>query len=130
MAGLSFDSKSSNSAFLSSGIFSADAIADLVFSMCSSVMCAPLASLLRFRLSIRGQFGTDALHVHLALEENVFNKRFVLDVGGIFRKGQVLDVQLILRRLGRGFFAELCRRLGGFRLVRCVLFGPFRIGGL
>src|SRR5205807_3694363 len=38
MAGLSFDSKSSNSAFLSAGIFSADSIADLVFSMCSSVI--------------------------------------------------------------------------------------------
>src|SRR4029450_12561118 len=40
MAGLSFDSKSSNSAFLSAGIFSADSIADLVFSMCSSVIYA------------------------------------------------------------------------------------------
>src|SRR5437867_5314883 len=40
MAGLSFDSKSSNSAFLSAGIFSADSIADLVFSMCSSVIHA------------------------------------------------------------------------------------------
>jgi hypothetical protein len=38
MAGFSFDSKSSNSAFLSAGIFPADSIAALVFSMCSSVM--------------------------------------------------------------------------------------------
>src|SRR5215469_6978618 len=38
MAGLSFDSKSNNSAFLSAGMFSADLIADLVFSMCSSVI--------------------------------------------------------------------------------------------
>src|SRR4029453_2631916 len=46
MAGLSFDSRSSNSAFLSAGIFSADAIADLVFSMCSSVIyeCHGLAA--------------------------------------------------------------------------------------
>src|SRR6266404_9293213 len=40
MAGLSLDSRSSNSAFLSAGIFSADSIAALVFSMCSSVICA------------------------------------------------------------------------------------------
>src|SRR5207247_3102246 len=40
MAGLSFDNRSSNSAFLSAGIFSADSIADLVFSMCSSVIYA------------------------------------------------------------------------------------------
>src|SRR6266403_5941234 len=49
MAGLSFDSKSSNSAFLSAGIFSADSIADLVFSMCSSVIyeCHRLGPCLR-----------------------------------------------------------------------------------
>src|SRR5438067_9145338 len=40
MAGLSFDSRSSNSAFLSAGILSADSIADLVFSMCSSIIYA------------------------------------------------------------------------------------------
>src|ERR1700720_1337383 len=40
MAGLSFDSKSSSSAFLSAGIFSADSIADLVFSICSSIIHA------------------------------------------------------------------------------------------
>src|SRR5947208_12706707 len=50
MAGLSFDSRSSSSAFLSAGIFSADSIADLVFSMCSLVMsewqplCVPALS--------------------------------------------------------------------------------------
>src|SRR5581483_190246 len=45
MAGLSFDSRSSNSAFLSAGIFSADSIAALVFSMCSSVIHALLLTL-------------------------------------------------------------------------------------
>src|SRR6266403_3027372 len=38
MAGLSFDSRPSNSAFLSAGIFPPDSIADLVFSMCLSVI--------------------------------------------------------------------------------------------
>src|SRR4029077_15256830 len=38
MAGLSFDSRSSSSAFLSAGIFPADSTADLVFSMRSSVI--------------------------------------------------------------------------------------------
>ena len=60
----------------------------------------------------------------------MLNNLLVLDVGSIFREGQVLDVKLILRRLGRGFFAELSRRLGGCRLVRCVLFRLFRIGDL
>src|SRR5437870_5922449 len=36
--GLNFDSKPSNSAFLSAGIFPADSIADLVLSMCSSII--------------------------------------------------------------------------------------------
>jgi hypothetical protein len=79
---------------------------------------------------IRGQFSTNALHVRLAFELNVLNKRLVLDVGGIFREGKVLNVELILRWLGRGFFAELSRRLGGCQLVRCFLFGLFRIADL
>src|SRR6266496_3797590 len=45
MAGLSLDNRSSNSAFLSAGIFSADSIADLVFSMCSSVIYTSLLRL-------------------------------------------------------------------------------------
>src|SRR5262245_42791497 len=55
MAGLSFDSKFSNSAFLSAGIFSADAIADLVFSMCSSVIYAVPSYVLRSRSPMRVQ---------------------------------------------------------------------------
>ena len=64
-------------------------------------------------LEIRSEFGADALHVRLALEDNVLNKLLVLDVGRIFCESQILDVEFILRRLGRGFFAELSRRLGG-----------------
>jgi hypothetical protein len=76
------------------------------------------------------QFGTDALHVCLARELNVLDKRLVLDVGGILREREVLDVELILCRLGRGFLAELSRRLRGCRLVRYVLLRIFRIGDL
>src|SRR6266487_5553184 len=81
-------------------------------------------------LEIRGQFGANALHVRLAFEKKVLNSLLVIDVGRIFREGQVLDVEFILRRLRRGFFAELGRRRGGYRLVRCVLSWLFRIGDL
>src|SRR5262249_1162666 len=40
------------------------------------------------------------------------------------------NVELILRRLGRGLFAELGSLLCGCRLVRCGLFGVFRSRGL
>ena len=56
-------------------------------------------------LEIRRQFGTHALHVRFALESKLLNKRLVIDVGRIFRKRQILNVEFILRRLGRGFFA-------------------------
>jgi hypothetical protein len=81
-------------------------------------------------LEIRRQFSTEALHVHPALELNVLNKRFVIDVGDILREREIFDVELILRRLGRGFLAELSRRLRGCRLVRYVLLRIFRIGDL
>ena len=55
----------------------------------------------------------------------MLNKRFVLDIGRIFREGQVLGVEFVLRRFGRGFFTELSRRL-----VRCVRVDLFRIGDL
>jgi hypothetical protein len=60
----------------------------------------------------------------------VLNKRFVIDVGDILREREIFDVELILRRLGRGFLAELSRRLRGCRLVRYVLLRIFRIGDL
>ena len=60
----------------------------------------------------------------------MLNKRFVIDVGRIFGECQILDVELILRRLGRGVFAGLSRRLGGSRLVRCVFFRFFRVRDL
>ena len=47
-------------------------------------------------LEVRRQFGTGALHIRFALESKLLNKRLVIDVGRVFRKRQVLDVEFIL----------------------------------
>src|SRR5882724_3729985 len=47
--------------------------------------------------------------VRLALESKLFNKRFVIDVRRIFCQRQILNVELILRRLRRGLFTWLSR---------------------
>src|SRR6516162_1630750 len=81
------------------------------FSMEDAGVIRSLPSLVQpWVLEIRGQFGADVFHVRLTLKIKLFNKLVVLDVGRIFREGQVLDAELIRRRLGRGFFAQLSRR--------------------
>ena len=81
-------------------------------------------------LEIRGQFGAYAFHVRLALKGKLPNELLVLDVRRIFRKREILDVELIFRRLRRGFLAELSGRLGCSRVVPCVLIGVFLMRGL